>query len=167
MHRFKRFVVIFFFVSIVFSSVSSISNSSLDEFFMTINENSSTSWVDFKLCASSENADVSNKSLNDIELFANNNNNESIKIWKNIELFTSTNWSCFTKNFATRSIISFERTNKFEFRARIISLTMISMMNFRFDVECITQCATVLLIRFISSFLKYRSINFFNKLKKW
>jgi hypothetical protein len=61
---------------------------------MTINENSSTLWIDFKLCASNENVDVSSKlsnnenvnisskSSNDIELFANdnNNNNESIKI---------------------------------------------------------------------------------------
>jgi hypothetical protein len=70
---------------------------------MTIIENSNTSWVNFKLCASNENvdvsnksfndenADVSNKSLNDIELSANDNNNESIKIWKDIDLFTSTN----------------------------------------------------------------------------
>jgi hypothetical protein len=137
MHRFKRFVVESFFVSIVFSSVSSILNSSFDEFFIIINENSSTSWIDFKLCASNknidvsskllnnENVDVSNKSSNDIELFANDNNNKSIKIWKNINLFTSTNWFFFTKNFATRSIISFEKTNKFEFKARMISLTMI------------------------------------------
>jgi hypothetical protein len=70
---------------------------------MTINENSSTSWIDFKFCALNKNVNISNKSLNDenvnvlnkllndIELFANNNNIESIKIWKNIELFISTN----------------------------------------------------------------------------
>ncbi len=167
MHRFKRFIVKFFFVSIVFSSVSNISNSSLDEFFMTINENSSTSWVDLKLCASNENVDVSSKSSNDIELTANDNNNESIKIWKNIDLFTSTSWSFFTKNLATRSIISFERTNKFKFKMRMISLTMIWMMNFSSDVECITRCVTTLMIRFTSSFLKYCSINFFKELKKW
>jgi hypothetical protein len=179
MHRFKRFVVKSSFVSIVFSNVSNISNSSLDEFFMTINENSNTSWVDFKLCAANENVDVSSKSSNDenvdvlskssndIELFANDNNNESIKIWKNIDLFISTNWSSFTKNLAIRSIISFERTSKFEFRARMISLTMIWIMNFRFNVKCITRCVTILMIRFISSFLKYCSINFLKELRKW
>jgi hypothetical protein len=137
MHRFKRLVVKSSFVSTVFSSVSSISNNSLDEFFMTINENSSTSWIDLKLCASNENVDVSSKSSNDenidvsskssndIKLSANDNNNESIKIWKNIDLFTSTNWSFLTKKFVTRSIISFEKTSKFEFKARMISLTMI------------------------------------------
>ncbi len=141
MHRFKRLVVKSFLVSIVFSKVSSISNSSLDEFFMTINRNSSTSWINFKLCASNENVDVSNKlsndenvdvsskSSNDIELFANDNNNELIKIWKDIDLFISTNWFSFTKNFAIRSIISFKKTSKFEFKAKIISLTMIWMMN--------------------------------------
>jgi hypothetical protein len=80
MHRFKRLVVKSSFVSIVFSNVSNISNSSLDEFFMTFNENSSTSWVDLKLCASNESVDVSSRSSNDIELFANDNNNESIEI---------------------------------------------------------------------------------------
>ncbi len=87
MHRFKRFVVKSFFVLIVFSSDSSISNSSLDEFFTTVNENSSTLCVDFKFCALNENADVSSKSSNDMKLSANDNNNKSIKIWWNIELF--------------------------------------------------------------------------------
>jgi hypothetical protein len=102
MHRFKRFVVKSSFVSIVFSNVSNISNNSLDEFFMTIKKNSSTSWIDFKLCTSNENVDVSSKSSKDIELSANDNNNESIEIWKDINLFTSTSWSFLTKNFATR-----------------------------------------------------------------
>jgi hypothetical protein len=179
MHRFKRFVVKSFLVSIVFSSVSNISNNSLDEFFMTINENSSTSWIDLKLCASNENvnvlskssndenADVSNKSSNDIELSANDNNNESIKIWKDIELFISTHWSFFTKNFAIQRIISLRKTNKFKFKARMISLIMIWMMNFGFDVKCITRCVMTLKIRFISSILEYCSINFLKELRKW
>jgi hypothetical protein len=80
MHRFKRFVVKSFLVLIVFSSDSSILNSSLDEFFTTINENSSTLCVDLKFCASNESVDVSNKSSNDMKLSANDNNNESIEI---------------------------------------------------------------------------------------
>ncbi len=160
MHRFKRLVVESSFISIVFSRDSNISNSSLDEFFTTMNENSSTSCVDLKSCASNESVDVSSKSSNDIELFASDNNNESIEIWKDIEFFTSTSWSFFTKHLATRSIISFERTSRFEFKARMISLTMIWMMNFWFDVECITRCVTILMIDFTSSFLKYCSINF-------
>ncbi len=92
MHRFKRFFVESFLISIVFSSVSSILNNSFDKFFMIINENSNTSWIDLKLCISNENVDVSNKSSNDenvdvlskssndIKLSANDNNNESIEI---------------------------------------------------------------------------------------
>ncbi len=80
MHRFKRFVVESFLVLTVFLSDSNISNSSLDEFFTTFNENSSTSCVDFKFCAANENVDVSSKSSNDTKLFANDNNNESIEI---------------------------------------------------------------------------------------
>jgi hypothetical protein len=153
MHHFKRFVVKFSFISIVFSNVSNISNNSFNKFFMTINKNSNTSWIDYKLCVSNEIIDVSSKSSNDIELFVNDDNNKSIKIWKNIELFISTNWSCFTKNLAIRSIISIERTKNSNlkpewyhwqwyqwwiFDCRMISLTMISMMNFWFNVECIT-----------------------------
>jgi hypothetical protein len=80
MHRFRRFVVKSFLVLIIFSSDSSISNNSFDEFFTIINENSNTSCVDLKFCASNENVDVSSKSSNDIKLSANDNNNESIKI---------------------------------------------------------------------------------------
>jgi hypothetical protein len=118
MHRFKRFVVKSFIVLIVFSNDSSISNNSFDEFFTTINENSSTSCVDFKFCASNENVDVSSKSSIDIKLSANDNNNESIKIWWNIELFTSTSWFSFTRNLAIRSTISFEKKTNLNFKRK-------------------------------------------------
>jgi hypothetical protein len=80
MHRSRCFVVKSFLVLIVFSNDSNISNNSLDEFFTTINENSNTSCVDLKFCASNENVDVSSKSSNDTKLSANDNNNESIEI---------------------------------------------------------------------------------------
>ncbi len=79
MHRFKRFIVKFFLVLIVFSSDSNISNNLLDEFFTIFNKNLNTSCVDFKFCALNENVDVSSKLLNDMKLSANDNNNESIK----------------------------------------------------------------------------------------